>query len=91
MEQITAYFLSLLEIIEKELKLFRLLAAKTFVGLCLFAMGVFLIGAGFILLAWSCFTAISMLIGPALAGLSTSALILLGGGAMLWIARNNLK
>jgi len=91
MEQITAYFLSLLEIIEKECKLFQLMAAKTFLSLCLYAMGVFLLGVGVLGLAWAFYSEIAALRGPVLAALSASALILLGGGAFLWIAKKKLK
>ena len=91
MEQITAYILSILEIAEKELKLFKIMAAKTVLSMGWFGMGVFLLGAGLIFLAWTCFTAISLLIGPAWAGLAASVLLLLGGGLFLWIGKKNLK
>ena len=91
MEQLTAFFLSLLELMEKELALFKLMTARTFKGLGWFAMGVFLLGTGFLLLAWTCFTAVSSLLGPAGAGLLTSVLILAGGGTFLWIGKKNLK
>ena len=91
MEPITAYFLSLLEIIEKELKLFRAITVKTMTGLGWFIMGTFLAGMGFFLLVRACFTALSMLLGPALAGLLAAALSLSGGGIFLWIGKRSLK
>ena len=91
MEQITAYFLSLLEIAENELKLLKHMAAKTLLSISCFGMGVFLLGAGLIFLAWTCFTAVSLLIGPTWAGLAASGLLLLGGGVFLWTGKKNLK
>jgi len=91
MEQITAFFLSLLDILEKELALFKLTSARAFKGLGWFAMGVFLLGIGLLFLAWTCFTAVSALLGPVGAGLLTSVLILAGGGTFLWIGKKNLK
>ena len=91
MEQITAYFLTILEIIEKEIRLFKLTAAKTLISLSCFAVAIFLVGAGILLLAWTCFTAISTLIGPVTAGLVSALLILAGGGIMLWIGKRNLR
>ena len=91
MEQITAYVLSLLEIAEKELKLFKLMASRTLLSMGWFAMGVFLLGVGLIFLAWTCFTAVSALVGPVWAGLAASVLLLLGGGVFLWLGKKNLK
>jgi hypothetical protein len=91
MEQITAYILNLLEIIEKELKLLKHMTAKTLFSIGWFGMGVFLLGVGLIFLAWTCFTAVAMLVGPAWAGLAASVLLLLGGGVFLWIGKKNLK
>lgn len=91
MEQITAYLLNALEIIEKELALLKRLAAKTFIGLGWFATGVFVLAIGFLLLVWTCFTAVSILFGPVAAGLLASALLLLGGGIFLWLSRKSLK
>ena len=91
MEPITAYILNLLEIIEKELKLLRIAATKTLASLGCIVIGLFLMWAGLLLLAWTFFTALSSLLGPVLAGLSTSVLILLGGGVFLWISRKNLR
>ena len=91
MEQITAYILSLLEIIENELKLLKHMTAKTFLSLGLFGMGVFLLGVGLMALAWTCFTAVAMLIGPAWAGLSAAVLLFIGGGVFLWTGKKNLK
>ncbi|MCL1849691.1 MAG: hypothetical protein FWF83_08530 [Clostridiales bacterium] len=91
MEQLTAYVLSMIELIEKELQLFKILSVKTFKGLGLFAVGVFLAGAGILMLAWTCFHAVIALVGPVTAGLATSVLILTGGGALLWMSKKCLK
>ena len=91
MEPITAYFLSLLEIIEKELKLFRAVTIKSLTGFGWVFLGTFLVGMGFVLLVRACFTAISMLLGPALAGLVAAVLSLSGGGVFLWIGKRSLK
>ena len=91
MERITAYFLSLLEVIEKELLLLKRLAAKTVLGLCLIAMGVFLLGVGLMALIWTCFMAMSGLIGPVGAGLLSSVMVLLAGGVFLWASQRSLK
>ena len=91
MEQITAYLLNILELLEKELQLFKRLSIKTFQGLGLFGMGVFLTGIGLLVLAWTCFQAIIALLGPVAAGLGASILILGGGGAFLWSGKRNLK
>ena len=91
MEQFTAYFLSLLEVLEKEIALFKQSTARAFGGLCFLAVGVFLLGAGFLLLAWTCFTALSLAIGAVWAGLAVTVLLVLGGGLFLWISKKNLK
>lgn len=91
MEQITAYILSLLEIAEKELKLLKHISVKTVFGIGWLSMGVLLLGISLIVLAWTCFTALSLLIGPAWAGLAAASLLLLGGGLFLWIGKKNLK
>ena len=91
MEQITAYFLSILEIMEKELALFKLTAARAIKGLGWFSMGILLLIIGVLFLAWTCFTLVSQLIGPVAAGFSASALILAGGVVSLWMSRKNLK
>lgn len=91
MDQITAYLLALLETAEKELGLFKLAIARTFMGLGWFAVGVTLLGAGFLLLSWTCFTALASVIGSVGAGLVVSLIILIGGGAFLWIGQKNLK
>jgi hypothetical protein len=67
------------------------MVAKTFIGIILFALGAFLMGCGLLFLAWTVFTAFSILIGPAWAGLSASVLILLGGGICIWIGKKSLK
>ncbi|MCL2120682.1 MAG: hypothetical protein FWH28_00345 [Clostridiales bacterium] len=90
-EKITAYFLTVLEIVEKELALFKLNAAKTIMGLGWFLMALLLLAAGLLLLAWTCFTAVSLLIGPVVAGLTASILVIAGGVVFLWISRKNLK
>ena len=91
MEEITAYFLSLLEIIEKEGKLLKLIAVRTGKGLSWFAVGVLLLGIGILLLAWSLFTAVSLMIGSVAARLAASVLILAGGGIFLWLGKTNFK
>ena len=91
MEPITAYFLNLLEVVEKELALFKAAAAKTVFGLGAFIAGLFLLGVGFLLFVWTCFTALSLLFGPVWAGLAASVLILLVGGIFLWISKKNLN
>ena len=91
MEQLTEYFLTALEILEKEIKLFKLTAARTLLSLCCFVMAIFLIGVGIMLLAWTSFTAVSLLVGPVVAGLSAAVLVLAGGGVMLWIGKKSLK
>ena len=91
MEQLTAYFLSLLEVLETEATLFKRSAARAFGAMCFLAMGVTLLGVGFLLLAWTCFTVVSHAVGAIWAGLSASALILCGGGVFLWISKKNLK
>ena len=91
MEQITAYLLNILELLEKELQLFKRLSIKTFRGMGWFAMGVLLSGVGLMVLAWTCFHAIISLLGPVVAGLVASILILSGGGVFLWISKQNLK
>jgi len=89
MEQLTAYFLSLLDVIEKELGLFGKSVSRAVLGLCLIATGAFLIGAGLLMLAWTCFTAVRGLIGPVWAGLLTAMLIFAGGGVCLWTGKKN--
>ncbi|HCP15664.1 MAG TPA: hypothetical protein DIT32_07945 [Peptococcaceae bacterium] len=91
MEEITKYILNMLEIMETELKLIRLGMAKTAKGISWFGMGVFLLGMGLILLAWTAFTGLSMLIGKVGAGFATSLLILLLGGVFLWQGSKTLK
>ena len=91
MEQITAYFLCALEIMEKELALCRLNVAKTWKGLVWFLAGVCLLGAGILFLARVLYAEISLLIGPLVAGLITAVLILTGGGIFLWLGKKNLK
>ena len=91
MEQLTEYLLALLDVLEKEAKLLKKTAAKAFMGLCFLAMGVFLLGMGFLLFAWTCFTAVSMALGAVGAGLLVSVLILLGGGIVLWLSKKYLK
>ena len=91
MEQLTAYFLTLLEVLEKEAALFKKSTGKAFGGLCFLAMGVFLLGVGFLVFAWTCFTALAFVIGAVWAGLVVSALILVGGGFFLWISKTNLR
>ena len=91
MERITAYFLSLLEVIEKELGLLKKTAARTMLGLCLIAMGVFLLGVGLLALIWTCFMVMTELIGVVGAGLLSSVMILLIGGVFLWASTRSLK
>lgn len=91
MEEITRYILNMLEIMEAELKLIRIGMAKTAKGISWFGMGVFLLGMGLILLAWTIFTGLTLLIGKVGAGLVTSVLILLLGGAFLWKGSKTLK
>ena len=90
MEQITAYILSLLEVIEKELTLLKLLTVRTFKGLSCIAVSLFLFGAGFLLLTWTCFQAISALLGVVAAGFIASLMLIGGGGLFLWISKRNL-
>ncbi|MCL2165891.1 MAG: hypothetical protein FWH49_01165 [Clostridiales bacterium] len=90
-EKITAYFLTILEIAEKELALLKLHTAKTVKGLGWFLMALILLVAGLLLLAWTCFTAVSLLIGPVAAGLTASVVAIAGGVVFLWISRKNLK
>ena len=91
MEQITAYFLTALEVLEKEFKLLKQNAAKAYTGLCCIAVAIFLVGAAILILAWACYTAFSLLIGPVLAGLAAAGLLLTGGGVMLWIGNRSLR
>jgi len=91
MERITAYFLSFLEVMEKELALLKRLAAGTVLGLCLISVGVSLLGIGFVVLVWTCYMAMSALIGPIGAGLISSMMILFGGGVFLWASKRSLK
>lgn len=91
MAEITAYFLNLLEILEKEWQLLRLTAAKTVKGLGWFGIGILLLTIGLLLLAWTCFTALAQIIGPVGAGLATSLLILAVGGIFLWMGSKSLK
>jgi len=89
MEQITAYFLSLIEVIEKELSLFGKNASRAALALCMIATGAFLVGMGLLMLAWTCFTALKALLGPAWAGLVATVLIFAGGGVCFWIGKKN--
>ena len=91
MDQLTAYLLNLLEVVEKELQLFRLIAGKTFMGISLFAAGALLLGVGLLLLGWTLFTALCILAGPVWAGLASAAFILAGGGVLLWSGAKALK
>ncbi len=91
MAEITAYFLNLLEILEKEWQLLRLTASKTIKGLGWFGIGILMLAIGLLLLAWTCFTALAQAIGPVGAGLATSLLILAAGGAFLWMGSKSLK
>ena len=91
MEEFTTYFLKLLEIIEKELNLLKIMASRTVLALCAFGAGVLLIGATILILAWVCFTALSILLGPVLAGLSAAGVSLLGGGILLWTGSRLIK
>jgi len=90
MEQITEYILSLLAVLEKETKLLRFMAAKSFMGMSLFAVGAFVLGAGLLMFAWTCFTALCALVGQVWAGLIAAILMFLGGGVLLWIGKRNL-
>jgi len=91
MDDLTAYFLSLLEVIEKEAKLFRLMAAKTIMGISMFVAGTTLVVIGILVFAYTCFTILTILIGKVGAGLLTSGLILLGGGVFLWKGTKSFK
>lgn len=91
MDELTKYFLNLLEVAETELKLARLNLGKVFKGISWFGMGVFLLGIGAIVLGWTLFQALTMLLGPVLAGLLTAVFILLMGGVFLWQGKNNMK
>jgi len=89
MEQITAYFLSFLEVMEKELSLFGKSVSRTVLGLCMIATGAFLVGMGILTLAWTCFTAVKAFAGPVGAGLVATAFIFACGGACFWIGKKN--
>ena len=91
MEQITEYFLSLLETVEKEGRLLKLAVSKTFLAIGFFAAGVMLLAVGLLVLAWTCFTALSGLIGPIGAGFAATAMLLAGGGILLWSGKKSLK
>ena len=91
MEDITAYFLNLLSVIEKELALLRAMTGKTFTHLCAIGAGIFLIAAAIGVLAWTCYTGLAILIGPVLAGLVSSLLTFLGGGLLVWSGNKGLK
>ncbi len=91
MEALTQYFLNLLEIMETELKLFKLSAAKVFKGIGWFGAGIMLLLIGFLVLAWTVFTAVSVLLGKVAAGLIAACLILLAGGVFLWQGSKSMK
>ena len=91
MEEITAYILNLLAIIEKELRLLRIMMGRTVLSLFAIGVGVLLVGVAIGILAWTCFTALASVYGPVVAGLVAMALTLLGGGALLWIGTKNLR
>ena len=82
MEELTAYFLKLLEVLEKEFAFLKQSLGKAAGGLGMVTVGFLLVAIGLLLLAWTCFTALSQWIGRVPAGLITSLLIL-GGGALL--------
>jgi hypothetical protein len=91
MEEITKYFLNVLEILEAELKLFKLNTAKVFKAVSFFGMGVFLLGMGVLFLAWTLFKWLVLIFGPVPAGLITSLFILLLGGMFIWQGKKSLK
>jgi uncharacterized membrane protein YqjE len=91
MEQLTEYILGFLEVAEKELKLFKALTTRTLKGLGWFFMGVSLLGIGLLVVAWTCYRAISDTVGAVPAGAASAVLILVGGGVFLWMSKKSLK
>ena len=91
MEALTQYFLNFLEIMETELKLFKLSAAKVFKGIGWFGAGIALLFVGLLLLAWTIFTGLTILLGKVAAGLISACLILLAGGVFLWLGTKSMK
>jgi len=91
MEELTKLFLNFLEIMEAELKLFRLNTAKTLKGIGWVGMGIFLLGIGFLFFAWTIFQGLTILIGKVGAGLLTSLFILMVGGIFIWRGGKTLK
>lgn len=91
MEDITAYILSLLSVLEKELALLRLSVGKTAKGIKWSIFGALLMTIGVLVLAHTCFVALERMTGPVIAGFIAAGLIFLGGGSFLWLGGRNLK
>jgi hypothetical protein len=91
MEDISAYILSLLSVLEKELALLRLSAGRTVQGIKWSILGALLLMVGVLVLAHTCFVALSQMTGPVIAGFISAGLIFLGGGSFLWLGGRYLK
>lgn len=91
MEALTQYILNLLEVLETELNVFKLTAAKAFRGLGWYGAGIGLLFIGILLLGWTLFTGLAVLLGKVAAGLITALSILLAGGVFLWLGSKALK